>query len=99
MPKHEIPITMAAAGEGACLVIPRPEQEPTVSLWPVAGQAIGLQRSATFHARKAGRLPFPVLECGGKLRVPTAALRRVLRLDEGSLATADPYGESTAEAS
>jgi len=62
-------------------VIPQPEDSPTVSLWPEAGQAIGLGRSATFAGNQRGDLPFPVLKCGGKFRVPTAALRRILELD------------------
>jgi hypothetical protein len=62
-------------------VLPLPEESPTVSLWPEAGRAIGLGRSATFAGNQRGDLPFPVLKCGGKFRVPTAALRRVLQLD------------------
>jgi hypothetical protein len=61
--------------------IPHAEESPTVPLWPVAGEAIGLHRTATFAANQRGDLPFPVLKCGGKFRVPTAALRRVLQLD------------------
>jgi hypothetical protein len=61
--------------------IPLAEEQPTVGIL-LAGKAVGLGSSATYDAHKAGRLPFPVLECGGKFRVPTAALRRVLQLDE-----------------
>jgi hypothetical protein len=62
--------------------IPQADEAPTVALWPTAGKAVGLARSATYAAHRTGKLPFPVLECGGKLRVPTAALRRSLALDE-----------------
>jgi hypothetical protein len=62
-------------------VLPDPEESPVVPLWPTAGEAVHLGRSATFAAHKRGQLPFPVLQCGGRLMVPTAALRRVLELD------------------
>jgi hypothetical protein len=61
--------------------IPKAEESPTVPLWPIAGPAIGLGRTATFGAHHRGALPFPVIKAGGKLRVPTAALRRLLELD------------------
>ena len=64
--------------------IPTVEESPTVPLWPIAGQAVGLQRTATFEGHKRGTLPFPVIQAGGpggKLQVPTAALRRLLELD------------------
>ena len=46
--------------------------------WP----GLGLRRSATYNAANAGTPPVDVLEVGGKLRVPTAPLRRLLGLDE-----------------
>ena len=61
--------------------IPTAEESPTVPIL-LAGAAVGLKSSATYDAHKAGKLPFPVLECGGKYMVPTAALRRLLQLDE-----------------
>jgi hypothetical protein len=61
--------------------IPLPGESPTVAMWPTAGQSVGLQKSATFDAYHKGTLPFPVIRAGGKLRVPTAALRRLLELD------------------
>jgi hypothetical protein len=70
--------------ETAGMHIPTVEESPTIPLWPTAGQAIGLQRTATFEGHKRGTLPFPVIQAGGpggKLQVPTAALRRLLELD------------------
>jgi hypothetical protein len=60
--------------------VPTVDESPTVPL-VLAGAACGLGRSASYDAHKAGKLPFPVLEIGGKYRVPTAALRRLLELD------------------
>jgi hypothetical protein len=60
--------------------VPTVEESPTVPLL-MAGAACGQGRTATYDAHKAGKLPFPVLEIGGKYQVPTAALRRVLELD------------------
>lgn len=63
----------------ACL--PDPETQPTVDLWPTAGRALGLGRNSTYDAAKRGDIP--VLRVGGhKLRVSTAALRRLLGLDD-----------------
>ena len=73
------------------VAIPLAVDEPTVSMWPVAGRSLGMGRSATYDAHANGRFPVPVIEAGGKLRVPTAALRRLLQLDcatEGSGAAA-----------
>jgi len=52
-----------------------------MSLYPETAQAVHMGRSAIYDAYRRGALPFPVLKCGGKLRVPTAALRRILELD------------------
>ena len=61
--------------------IPNPEDQPTMSLYPETARAMNMGRSAIYDACHRGDLPFPVLKCGGKFRVPTAALRRVLELD------------------
>lgn len=47
-----------------------------------AGAAIGVGRSATYRMLKAGKFPLPVIKAGGKSRVPTAALRRILGIDD-----------------
>ncbi len=61
-------------------LIPDPEQEPTIRLWPTAGKACGLGRSATYDAAERGEIP--VIRLGGRLVVPTAALRKMLHLHE-----------------
>ena len=59
-------------------VIPWPEDEPTVSLYPTAARCFGMGRSAAYYAQSIGTFPAPVIRAGNKLRVPTASLRRVL---------------------
>lgn len=61
-------------------LLPWPEDEPTVALYPTAAQCFGMGRSAAYYAQSTGTFPVPVIRAGAKLRVPTAALRRVLGL-------------------
>ncbi len=64
-------------------MIPLPSEQPTIPLWPDAGQALGIKsRSTAYRVAHAGKLPVRVLEVGVKLVVPTVELRRVLGLDE-----------------
>lgn len=49
--------------------------EPTASV-PDAGIVLGLARNASYEAAKRGEIP--TLRFGGKLRVPTAALRKMI---------------------
>lgn len=63
------------------MVIPNPEDQPVVDLWPTVGQALGIGRSTTYAAAERGDLPVPVIRIGRRLVSPTAALRRVLQLD------------------
>ena len=60
--------------------IPSPEDRPTVPVWPDAGEALGLSRSASYDA--AARGDIPTIRLGRRIVVPTAALRRMLQLDE-----------------
>ena len=60
--------------------IPLAEDQPTMTIWPETGQAIGLSRSAIYDAAKRGDIPTIVI--GRRILVPTAALRRLLKLDE-----------------
>jgi hypothetical protein len=51
--------------------------EPLVMpLWPDAGRALGLSRNATYDAARRGQIP--VVRFGKLIKVPTAALRRML---------------------
>ncbi len=59
--------------------LPYAEDRPTLRLWPTAGQALGLGRSATYAAAERGEIP--TIRVGGRILVPTAALRRLLHLD------------------
>ena len=59
--------------------IPDPQEKPTLSVWPEAGQFLGLGRSATYAAVARGEIP--VVHFGRRCRVPTAALRRLLTID------------------
>lgn len=63
-------------------MLPQAEDQPTVLLWPDAGKALNLSRSATYDA--AARGDIPTVRIGRAIRVPTAALRRMLALDETS---------------
>jgi hypothetical protein len=65
--------------------VPDPETTPTMSV-PDAGALVGLGRSAAYRAAKAGDLP--TIRVGGRVVVPTAALRRLLQLDDGTVAGA-----------
>ena len=55
--------------------------EPTVDLL-VAGRLLGIERSATYRARKAGDIP--AVKVGRQFRVPTAKLREMLGLPPAS---------------
>jgi excisionase family DNA binding protein len=59
-----------------------PETRPTVSV-DEAAIVLGISRSAAYAAAKSGELP--VVQFGRRLRVPTAALARMLELN-----TVDP---------
>jgi hypothetical protein len=61
--------------------LPNAEEHPTVKLWPTAGQALDLGKSATYDAAMRGDIP--TLRIGRRIVVPTAALRRLLQLDCG----------------
>lgn len=65
-------------------MVPDPNDRPTISLWPDAGEALGLGRSATYDAAARGEIP--TLKIGSRRVVPTAALRRMLQLDGPSAA-------------
>lgn len=58
--------------------VPTAEERPTVSVEEAAA-FIGLGRSAAYTAAANGELP--TIRIGRRLRVPTAALRRMLELD------------------
>ena len=63
------------------ILLPDPEVEPTVDLWPTAGRALGIGRSKTYELADEDAFPVPVIRMGRSFRVPPAPLRRLLGLD------------------
>ncbi len=59
--------------------VPKSEEQPTLTVWPEAGQALGLSRASAYAAAERGDIP--TIRVGRRLLVPTAALRRMLELD------------------
>jgi hypothetical protein len=58
------------------------KSNPTVSV-PTAGRALGdLSRNGSYEAARRGALGVPVIEVGGKKRVASVAVLRVLGLIE-----------------
>jgi excisionase family DNA binding protein len=47
-----------------------------VPLWPDAGQALGLSRNCTYDSARRGEIP--TIRFGRTIRVPIAALKRLL---------------------
>jgi excisionase family DNA binding protein len=66
--------------------IPNPLVQPTLGV-EEAGRLCGLGRQAAYSAARAGHLP--TVRLGKKLRVPTAALLRLLQLDGESVEGSD----------
>lgn len=63
-------------------MLPSATEQPTVRLWPDAANALGIGRNTAYEAARRGEIP--VIRCGRQWRVPTAALRRLLAMDEPS---------------
>ncbi len=63
-----------------CLRLPDPVERPTLPVWPDTGQLLGLSRASTYDAVARGEIP--AIRVGRRLLVPTAALRRLLALDD-----------------
>ena len=60
-------------------MLPTPEKSPTVTV-EQAGAALGIGRASAYEAARRGDIP--TIRIGRRLVVPTAALRRMLGLDE-----------------
>ena len=54
----------------------RPEQRPTLNLWPEVGEILGLSKASVYAAAASGEIP--TIRVGRRFLVPTAALRRML---------------------
>lgn len=55
---------------------------PTVSLWPTAGQALGISRSHAYKAAREDQFPAKVIKVGATYRVVTADLLHLLEADQ-----------------
>ncbi|MDQ3476864.1 MAG: helix-turn-helix domain-containing protein [Actinomycetota bacterium] len=60
--------------------VPDPRDRPTLDLWPETGRYLGLSKCSTYDAAHRGEIP--TIRIGRRLLVPTAALRRLLELDD-----------------
>jgi excisionase family DNA binding protein len=57
-------------------------QRVTISLWPEAGELLGISKNSSYAAAKAGEIP--VLRLGNRYRVSAPALLRLLA-DDGAM--------------
>ena len=69
-------------------MLPNPEAQPTISV-DQAGEILGISRSSAYQAARTGEIP--TIRIGRRLVVPTAALLRLLDLEQPS--PAGPDGE------
>jgi excisionase family DNA binding protein len=60
-------------------VLPSPDVQPTVTV-EEAGDALGISRASAYEGVRNGEIPF--IRVGRRIVVPTAALRRLLGIDE-----------------
>lgn len=59
--------------------VPTVDEQPTMTVED-AGEALGISRGSAYEAARSGDLP--TIRIGRRLVVPTAALRRMLMLDD-----------------
>jgi hypothetical protein len=62
--------------------MPTADEQPVMSVYPEAAHWLGLSKSSAYAAAAAGLLP--TIHIGRRLLVPTAALRRLLQLDQAA---------------
>ena len=62
------------------LRVPDPAERPTLDLWPTVGGLLGVSKTSTYAAARQGEIP--TIRVGRQLLVPTAELRRMLKLDD-----------------
>lgn len=58
--------------------VPDPEVTPTVPVWPDTAHILGIGRATAYAGVRSGEIPS--IRVGGRIVVPTAALRRLLGL-------------------
>ena len=61
-------------------LIPFPESEPVLSLWPTPAKAFGMSRPKAYNLAQRGEFPCPVLRIGDRWFVRTVDLREALGL-------------------
>lgn len=59
--------------------VPDPERNPTMTV-DQAAEVFGISRNSGYEAVKTGAIPS--IRLGGRILVPTAVVREMLRLDE-----------------
>lgn len=62
-------------------MLPNPAAQPTISV-DLAGEILGISRSSAYQAARTGEIP--TIRIGRRLVVPTAALLRLLDLEQPS---------------
>lgn len=60
-------------------MVPDPAVQPTMTMDEVA-TALGISRTTAYQGAKSGEIP--VVRVRGRLMAPTAAIRRLLQLDD-----------------
>ena len=65
-------------------MLPQPTDREVVSA-EEAFRALGIDRATGYRSIREGTFPVDVVRVGRLIRVPTSALRRVLKLDGGEL--------------
>lgn len=60
-------------------MLPTPQETPTITV-ERAAEALGISRASAYRAAATGDIP--TLRIGRRLVVPTAALRRLVGLDQ-----------------
>lgn len=78
------------------MMVPQSTDRPTVPIWPDAGKALGIGRSQAYAAAESGEIP--TIRIGRRILVPTAALRRMLQLDEVDVQPVSVGGDRNAAA-
>jgi excisionase family DNA binding protein len=69
--------------------LPNPYDKPTLTV-PEAAEMLRVSKSAAYAAINDGRWPTTVINVGGRIRIPTAELLKVMVIDgQGPDPTAD----------
>jgi predicted DNA-binding transcriptional regulator AlpA len=67
------------ASNATTVLVPDPEAQPVMAAWEVQ-RVLGISRSSLYEALRAGQVPG--IRIGARWFVPTAAVRRMLQMDE-----------------